>query len=414
LIETEGQDPCSLKRLLWLWLRSWDEDRLWPLVDRAVDDDRLLLLVDGLDEWSSEAAARVALDRLRVFVEQRNVPSVTVGRPHGFQRLGVRPVGWKVARLAGLSREQQQQLALNWFRFREATRAHPQVTQDDETERQASTEADGLMGELGQAPGLSTLAQTPLLLSLLVYHRMHHVRLPQTRFRAYESLLDHLISVHPQRRRVAASDTSGQGDLSGDEVRQALASLAFHMQEEGGEGLIEADDGVREVERFLRDGEQGLGLDQAGARRLARQLVEVGESNLGLLVRQSPTAVGFLHRTFQEYLAACHLARQPLSDQEQTVERYCGDPRWREVILGLLHCNRRPQEVQSLVGRARGKAAVVSASERLASESLLAEAAFGDFNCPARLSQELANEAFHVIETGSRMPHRGLLLNHRA
>jgi hypothetical protein len=37
-------------------------------------DRRLLLLVDGLDEWTNEEAAGIALDKLRVFVEQRVFP----------------------------------------------------------------------------------------------------------------------------------------------------------------------------------------------------------------------------------------------------------------------------------------------------------------------------------------------------
>ncbi len=165
MVEAEGQLPCSLKRLLQLWLRSWDEERLWPLVDRAVDDDRLLLLVDGLDEWSSEAAAQVALDRLRVFVEQRNIPCVAVSRPHGFQRLGVRPAGWKIARLAGLSLDQQRQLASNWFRFREATRTDPHGLQDGEVDRRAAHRGRRPDGRTRKVPGVGHAGpDTPIAL----------------------------------------------------------------------------------------------------------------------------------------------------------------------------------------------------------------------------------------------------------
>src|SRR5262249_34669174 len=119
LVEYEGQEPCSLSLLLRRWLKSWDEERLWPLIERAVSDDRLLLLVDGLDEWTNESAAHVALQRLEVFVAQRGVPSVAVSRPHGLIRLGTRPVGWITGTLAGFTREQQRQLAFAWLRFRE-------------------------------------------------------------------------------------------------------------------------------------------------------------------------------------------------------------------------------------------------------------------------------------------------------
>jgi hypothetical protein len=409
LIENEGQDPCSLKRLLRLWLQSWDEERLWPVVEKALSDDRLLLLVDGLDEWSSEAAARIALDRLRVFTEQRNIPSIAVSRPQGFLKLGVRPAGWKIGRLAGFSIEQQQQLAVCWFRFLKVGTA---AQQDSVTERRAHTEADGFMKELGLTTSLSTLAQTPLLLSLLIYHRMRNVNLPRTRFKAYESLVEHLIAVHPQWRRSAANDPGPQGELSGDDIKQALAVLAVRILKEGGEGNIEVSEAIREVERFLQDPERGLGLNQAESKRLGKQLVDVGESNLGLLVRQSPTTVGFLHRTFQEFLAADCIARLSVEEQLGTVEKQCRDPQWREVILALMFCNRRSHEVQTLVGGVRAAVSSASPQEKLVLESLLAEVAFGDFNCPATLIQDLAHETFQAIETGSRMSHRETLLGH--
>src|SRR5262249_19600575 len=67
LISTEGQQACNLSRFLRLWLQGWDEDRLWPLVEQALVDERLLLLVDGLDEWSNEETAQIAFHRLQVF-----------------------------------------------------------------------------------------------------------------------------------------------------------------------------------------------------------------------------------------------------------------------------------------------------------------------------------------------------------
>src|SRR5262249_50264730 len=101
LIASEGQEPCNVSKLLRLWLKSLDEERLWPLVERALEDDRLLLIVDGLDEWASEGAARIAMQRLQVFVEQRSAPSVAAGRPQGVERLGIRPAEWRAGELAG-------------------------------------------------------------------------------------------------------------------------------------------------------------------------------------------------------------------------------------------------------------------------------------------------------------------------
>jgi hypothetical protein len=408
-IAERGAD-CSLTDVLRQWLHSWDEDRLWPLVERALDDDRLLLLVDGLDEWADENAARIALARLQVFVTGRQVPSVAVSRPHGFHRIGVRPRDWQIAELAGLSLDQQRELARHWFLHLESTRQALEAL--DQVARRAATETDALMAEVGAVTDIATLAENPLLLTLLIYHRMHNVRLPQSRFRAYESLVNHLIEVHPRRRESAANAPAAGGGLTGEEVRQTLSSLAIHILSEDGAGAIEIEDAVRHVAAFLSDPEAGLGLEPSRGRREARVVVEVGENALGLVVRHAPTRIGFLHRTFLEYLAAVHLSRLPAEEVLATVERRAIDPLWREVVLGVFHGTRRPREVEALVACIRRLKDEALPNERLTLETLLAEIAFGEVACPPRLAQELAQDAFSVVETGSRMTHREALLGH--
>ena len=61
--------------------------------------------------------------------------------------------------------------------------------------------------ELRRSSDLTELAKVPLLMSLLVYLRLQQTRLPENRFRAYEILIDQLLSGHPRRRRQAASLT---------------------------------------------------------------------------------------------------------------------------------------------------------------------------------------------------------------
>ena len=411
LIAAEGQDACSLSKLLHLWLRSLDEERLWPLVEKALQDDRLLLLVDGLDEWASEDAARLAMQRLRVFVEQRAVPSVAASRPQGVERLGMCPPGWKAGRIAPFDRDQRARLATAWFLFRE-TGGVDEDKADPAALRRAESSTSLLLSELERSRDLLPLAQNPLLLTLLIYHRLHNARLPRSRFRAYGSLIEHLIEVHPARRRTAAQEASRGDELNVDELQQVFARLAFCMHRDAGEGNIPVDDAVRIVEEHLKDPVQGFGMEPVSGRRLARRIVDIGEANLGILVRQSPVDVGFFHRTFQEHLTAVHLSLLPPDVQYQEIDRYAVDPRWREVILALLHVTGRQHAVQELVERLRRKQREARGPDRLYLDSLLSEAAFGDFNCPPWLVRELATEAFRTIETADRMVQREELLGH--
>lgn len=47
MISNQATAACSLSEILYSWLKSWDEERLWPLVQKVLEDERLLLLVDG-------------------------------------------------------------------------------------------------------------------------------------------------------------------------------------------------------------------------------------------------------------------------------------------------------------------------------------------------------------------------------
>jgi hypothetical protein len=89
---------------------------------------------------------------------------------------------------------------------------------------------------------------------------------------------------------------------------------------------------------------------------------------------------------------------------------HCANPQWREVVLCLLYCNKRPADVDRLAKILMEEREKASPTDRLVLESLLCEAAFGDFNCSARVARELASEAFDNIETGVRMSHREQLL----
>lgn len=87
------------------------------------------------------------------------------------------------------------------------------------------------------------------------------------------------------------------------------------------------------------------------ARRLGQQLLDLAEGNLGMIVRRSASDVGFFHRTFHEYLAACHLTRLPMSKQQDLLAVHCVHSQWTETSssLCLFHMTKRTDQVEFLV-----------------------------------------------------------------
>ncbi|MCX6843660.1 MAG: NACHT domain-containing protein [candidate division WOR-3 bacterium] len=411
LTDKLAKEPDSaLSGMLRDWFSALDEERLWPLVEAALNDERLILLVDGLDEWTDEHSASVALDRLQVFVLRREVTAVATCRPQGYELVRGKLGGWRTGRLAGLSAVQRRQLIAAWFRQFALFQANGTTQPVEEAMRQADGQADAFAAELAGRTDLTELAQNPLLLSLLISLKRQNVALPHSRFRAYGALVDHLISTHPQRRRVAAALPSVASRFSEREVRLALASLAFHIHTDYPSGLVPREEAVRLTEQFARDRELGLGISDTRVTEDAERLVDVGMRQVGLLVAKGSNELGFLHRAFQEYLAAVHASRLTQASQLELVAANCFSPQWSDVILGLMHLTSRPDDVRELIGciQKQRVQAPVDAKYRL--DRLLAEVAFCDFGCPPALVENLALDVCRTLEEAAWPPQRESLL----
>ncbi len=101
----------SLKEVVKASLQSFLTADLVGLLDRAIDERRVLLLVDGLDEWSNEQAARTALQVLLTFAGAHQIPTIVTARPRGLDKIGAIPQSWTLGTIAPLSPLQQRELA---------------------------------------------------------------------------------------------------------------------------------------------------------------------------------------------------------------------------------------------------------------------------------------------------------------
>ena len=82
----KGDAERSVESAVRAWLTRYSAQHLHHLVVRALADDRLLLVVDGLDEWTDEGSARPALTLLENFVRSRNVAAIVSSRPYALRR----------------------------------------------------------------------------------------------------------------------------------------------------------------------------------------------------------------------------------------------------------------------------------------------------------------------------------------
>jgi len=403
------QPDCSLEDLLLGWLRGWNEERLWPLLKQALEDERLLLVVDGLDEWADEACAKRAVDRLQVFIAHRDLPAIVASRPHGFDKLGWQREGWQTAHLTGLTLDQQKEFAKVWFIHR-ASVLNQSSTQ---AELIGDREAENFIAELTENANIRELATVPLLLGIFIYFRFRNSQLPQNRFEAYERMVEQLISEHPSNRQRSAQIGDRPNALDADDLRAIFGLLAFELHRGQSSGILDKERARSLVEDYLEDEENGLGLEHSRALPLSRNFLDISQNTLGVLVERTPVDVGFFHRTFQEHLAAYWVSRMSPEKQLELVKDMSSDPQWSEVILALCYMTRhRPLEVKVLVEAIVDRCRTSPQANRYRISQLLAEIVFGNFNCPTPLARKLAHDTFEEIELGSWISHRAILLRH--
>lgn len=384
--------PVSLPGIVKAWFDAQGEPDLAELVLRAIDDGRALLLVDGVDEWADEASAASAITLLNTFVATRDLPVIVTSRPHGAKLLASLDRSWKRFEIAPLTLRQQTDFAAAWF---EHMVASPEV---GEANARASQRAEMFVREVQRVPQIVPLAEAPLLLGGLVAIALSGASLPRSRYRAYEELTVRLLESHPQARGQAALASETFDDLDAMTRKRVLAQLAFEVQvnptTEAGLDAI----GIRAAQDFCKGvliAELDLASPDAADR--ARRLLSTGEERIGILVRKSPEELGFLHRAFQEFLAAQRIGELDLQAQCDLMRARCGDPRWREVLLFVMEAAARPTDVDALV-EALEASTIATPSGETTAVRLLADATCGDVRRTVPTTKRLIRGLFDLVE----------------
>ncbi|WP_271009435.1 NACHT domain-containing protein [Paucibacter sp. B51] len=368
------------------------------LIDQAIDDGRVLLLIDGLDEWSNEQAARTTLSALVTSVEAHGIPAIVSGRPRGLDRIGALPSTWQRARIANLSVPQQRSIASRWFvRFSSSSDGSSGASD-------ASLRVDRFMYELTRDTNLGALASTPLLLIGLVTLALRGQILPRTRGEIYNQLVRVLLEVHPNSRATASGDTEPRYRYaSEDQRRAAIAYLAFFVRKNsGGAGISTSL--ARDTLRSYLSSPDGIALDGVEATRAATEILSVNSETQGLIVEKAPGEVGFVHASFEEYLGAEHIGSWPFLEIEEFVRANVGQSRWRNVVANLLGYVQRRDEFDRLV-------AIIEEPgpddvSQLNKQAVLGDIAFGVTIRAAPTAKRLAQGVMEAVETQDWMPTR--------
>lgn len=369
---------------------------LVSIMHRAINERRVLLLVDGMDEWSDEQNARTTLQHILTFVSAHQIPIVATARPRGLAKIGGVPSNWKVAELAHLTLEQQKKLVLSWMQMKQVKIEPPQV------EHLADAEADQIrfFSEISKDRRVERLASNPLLLVGLVTLFLSNIRLPNNKTLVIKRLLHLLIEDHPKRRATEAGEISSRFENTSEENvrREALSYLAFEMRKKSGGGNCDMKWAKKVVHTYFSE---HLSYSGEKAQKAVSEILSANSEMAGLLCQNIYGELGFLHGMFEEFLAAEQIQAWSWDERRDFVSGHSAEPMWRSVILNLLSLLTRQSEIEELITvieKARSDCQLPN--EILNFDALLTDIGFSSVRMKPNTSTRLFAHGFSIIEQG--------------
>ena len=313
----------NISELLHLWFKSLDKEQIFDVVKDALVDERLLLIIDGVDEWTNTNAARQAISKIEIHADSHQSIVVYSSRPYGYKLLSDSFPKVQEFRLCPFSEEQQKGFIFNWY-----SRWTKAINKVDAS--YAQNETISFLEELKKSNDLSYLAESPLLLSILITQRMRDSFLPKNKLKALEAISEYLINQHPLKRKITASIIDH--DTLDFDLTDIFTELAFHIQQHSNDGVILRSEAAKIIEVFLTT---SMHYEGPRAKKLSTDLLKIGANNIGIIIEKSNDEVAFVHRQFQEYLAAQYISELDKDEINSILLKYSDLPVWHQVVTNF-------------------------------------------------------------------------------
>lgn len=293
-------------------------------LQRALDSNRALVLLDGLDEVTgAERRAFVKAAVAAFMARYVRCRIVITCRSLAWQDPSTRLSDLTSFTLASFDQNDIDAFISAWYEELRRTNAIP-VAREREL-------AQALRSAVRRFD-LARLASNPLLLTVMALVHTHKGTLPDARAQLYEDTVDLLLWRWEQVKGVpgtgglrALLDRAGCKDV---DLKRTLWALAFESHRDGAAsdkpGSL-ADIGEHRLLKALSRLCASPSLDWA------REVVDAMRYRAGLLIERAPEVFTLPHRTFQEYLAGAHLASLG-NFAHEAATLYASGEYWRTAV----------------------------------------------------------------------------------
>ncbi len=357
-----------------------------------------MILLDGLDEVAAEPLRHKVATRVKDFycaIRPDGNQLVATSRIVGYAEVRLQAEGLGEGTLVDFDRQEIETFVGSWTTAVERSARG----QGDAAAFDAEREKKGLLAAIGRDAGVERLAANPLLLTILALMKRQGVELPERRAELYATYVRVLIHQWNLARSISGEAVAG---LDVAETLDLLAPLALWMQETSGARGMVPEEALRDelVRLLVARGEP------APAAAATKFLADV-RRHTALLIDRGGNVFGFIHLTFQEYLAAVALVRTAQIELAPLIEALAarvGKPEWLEVIrlaLGDL-ARERPEAagrvLQTLLERQPGAPGEAEIFAGLAAQDI------GRKGLPLESRERTVNALLAALRDDSRIP----------
>ena len=333
-------------------LTQWGCQEVYTQLKMNLTEHGGIIFFDGLDEvrMSDEETKRQLIrDAIKAFAAPLNKCRIVITcREYAYQQIDrwrLPETLFPVVRLALFEQEQRAAFIRTWYRV-----IAPQKQWHAD---KVKLEADNLIAAVESLPHLCILAQYPLLLTLMAQMHGRDDYLPEDRADLYKRAVILLLAHWDNRivRDIDGSRTVEAGLVMQLGVRTetllaALEQAAFAAHERQEK---DSDRSARAADIPKEDLRDELKKELKSLDKADQVLLHI-QTRAGLLLARDNRTYAFPHRTFQEYLAARYILKQPELDT-MLKERVRRDLNWwREVFLLAAGASRNtPRNISDMI-----------------------------------------------------------------
>ncbi len=285
-------------------------------VETLLNQGRILMLLDGLDEVA-EAASDEVIKQIRKFSEKYYKNQLIITCRIAAKEFRFR--GFTEVEIADFKPAQIENFAKKWFVA--VARNAPEAGL-----KKASVFLEQM--ELPENQQIRELAATPVLLNLTCLVFQAKAGFPAKRSDLYKQGLDLLLIRWDEARGIKRDDT--YRNLSLPHKLQLLSQLGA-ITFERGDYFFEESTVQQLIADYLRT-LPGTQVDPAALEQDSGAVLKSIEAQHGLLVERARRIYSFSHLTFQEYFTARAIATGSEASLQQLVG-HLTEKRWREVFL---------------------------------------------------------------------------------